>query len=348
MTDAIQLMPIVSYPGNGIRGPSNQEQISDVWAAGAKAVTFRNAFVIGPGYICDADTNAVIYEFEGDGIFPTYVKAYTDNGMAPIYGRTGETTDGLLARASELESITLPACYTFIHFNLVYGHFLLEMAPKLLLIKELYEKGERFPIVLPSAIPQWLKPHIYAFFPEADLLVFDYAKQKVHAERIVAITGSNYLCHPAIIERFHRFSGAGVRGKRRIYVTRPDGHPTKRIFVNQAEIISIAREKGFEIVDPSSLAMRDQASLFAESAIVAGEFTSALHNTIFSPPGTATISINRVNIYQWLIANACGHYLDYVTPEGGNVEFSLELTNFQVSPADFVRSVESAVEFITL
>ena len=50
---------------------------------------------------------------------------------------------------------------------------------------------------------------------------------------------------------------------------------------------------------------------------MAGEFGSALHNTIFSPPGTQVIAVNFFNHYQSAIARVRRQRIAFVPPEDG-------------------------------
>jgi capsular polysaccharide biosynthesis protein len=48
-------------------------------------------------------------------------------------------------------------------------------------------------------------------------------------------------------------------------------------------------EYGIEIVEPHKYSQEEQIKLFSEASFVIGEYGSAMHNTLFSPPETKVI-----------------------------------------------------------
>lgn len=68
---------------------------------------------------------------------------------------------------------------------------------------------------------------------------------------------------------------------RRLYVTRDAG--LGRRLVNEAQVIALCREFGFEVVSPERLNLGEQAALFAAAECVIGVKGAALANIVFCP-----------------------------------------------------------------
>lgn len=100
----------------------------------------------------------------------------------------------------------------------------------------------------------------------------------------------------------------------------------QRQATNFDEMIAALRvvEPRLEVVDPSELSLREQVRLFDETRLLIGEYGSGLHNSLFSRPGTAVISIGESNEVQQQICKlqqqsyavvACNSHLgDYEIP----------------------------------
>ena len=71
---------------------------------------------------------------------------------------------------------------------------------------------------------------------------------------------------------------------RRIYVARTD--TTRRPLVNESAVIDEMRRRGFEILEPGCLSMRDQIRTFREADFVVGPHGAGMTNIVFCEPGT--------------------------------------------------------------
>jgi capsular polysaccharide biosynthesis protein len=100
---------------------------------------------------------------------------------------------------------------------------------------------------------------------------------------------------------------------RKIYVTR---RGYGRNLVNVDEVEDLVREFGFEVYDAAE--RPDQASDFAESAVVIGPSGSGLQNVVFCAPGTTVVELYsdaHVYPYQATLAQAAGLRYGYVLGE---------------------------------
>jgi hypothetical protein len=76
---------------------------------------------------------------------------------------------------------------------------------------------------------------------------------------------------------------------RRIYLSR--SRVANRLIENEPEIEEYFAARGYDVVHPETMPMNEQLAQFGSCNLLAGFSGSALHNVVFSPPGTALISL---------------------------------------------------------
>jgi capsular polysaccharide biosynthesis protein len=77
---------------------------------------------------------------------------------------------------------------------------------------------------------------------------------------------------------------------RRLFVSR-GAHPARRL-ENEAELVAIAAEAGYEVVLPERLDLVGQAALFRAAAAVVGVKGAALANILFCAPGASVLVLS--------------------------------------------------------
>lgn len=135
------------------------------------------------------------------------------------------------------------------------------------------------------------------------------------------------------------FDGYGLApsgNKRRLYVTRSD--TKKRRIANEAELLPLLAERGFEVVAPGKLSFRDQAALFMGAEAIVGPHGAGLTNILFAPKSARVLEIfpaNKVKNTYLLLAHSLGQtYRGMVAGVGGSREW------FRVDP----RALETALD----
>jgi O-antigen biosynthesis protein WbqL len=222
--------------------------------------------------------------------------------------------------------------WAVLHFNLIYGHWLIEMMPKLFLIARLRAHGITAPIAWPTTAPEYMRAIVEAVLPGQPLLEYDPRWEHIAAERVLmpGMMHREYVFHPALADDLNAFAvtcGAPHRPGASLFVSRSAlGRPsTFRDMTNAQEVEALAAGLGLEVVHPEQLTWRDQVALFAGARLVVGEFGSGLHNALFSPAGTRVVALNWITEVQSRIATFRGHDLGYVMdPDGRPRAFRLE------------------------
>lgn len=130
-------------------------------------------------------------------------------------------------------------------------------------------------------------------------------------------------------------------GWRKLYLTRKN--TWSRNVVNEAELLPLLQERGFEIVDCGALTFDGQIRLFAEAALVAGPHGAALTNILWSPPGAAMIEIFEpaaVRRCYWSMCRTLGHR--HSCGVGQPVSQEAKEANIRVPVHEFIRAIENA------
>lgn len=142
---------------------------------------------------------------------------------------------------------------------------------------------------------------------------------------VIPLQGKHYLCknlivpsminkppHPTVyscnfIKDFFKEHSSKVNG-RRIYSTRT----SRRIVVNEKDIISLLKKKGFEIIDNDKLTFEEQIKTYSEADYVIGPHGANLSNLVFCKKGTKILEMFNPSFFglvYWFISDI--NKLDY-------------------------------------
>ncbi len=200
-------------------------------------------------------------------------------------------------------------------------HFLCDQMPKLALYRR---SGSRLDAatVIGARLRYPFQTDIAARFGAGEWLPTDVATRVRVAELSVVSTCAENQ-HPAHLGA--PWAMAAIRaafglpaseatasgiGHRRLYVSRSDAR--SRRVVNEAELLSVLLPAGFEVVVPGSLAIADQAALFAQASHVVGAHGAGMTNIAFCSPGARVLELfhRHYGTYAFAILAQAGR-LDY-------------------------------------
>lgn len=206
------------------------------------------------------------------------------------------------------------------HPNLVYGHFLLEILPRLFVLDVLRQFGADFPMLLSTTVPAWARSFVRMFVPEDRIIPYDAGRHRVVAPCFIlpSMLQHDHNFHPAfnlMIQQLAQRQPPQPPGPTHLYVSRAN-FGDERI-ENEDEVERVMADLGFTVIQPHRMTPEQQVHIFSGARVVAGEYGSALHNAIFSPAGTRVIALNFFNNYQSKIARVRRHHLAFVPPEDG-------------------------------
>jgi capsular polysaccharide biosynthesis protein len=230
----------------------------------------------------------------------------------------------------EVETLVLDEpCAVALHPNLVYGHLLLEMLPKLYLLGVLRRMGRRFPLALSTRTAGWALAFVRLYVEDSDIVWFDPATQVVRAPSFIVPSMMNlhFYLHPAMnlmVEDLIARVGADAAGAgagRLVYLSRRQFREGLFNAVEGEERIeAMLAGMGFSIVAPELLSLAQQVGIYTGAACLVSEYSSASHNALFAPRGARVVVLNWLNSLQSRICGLRGQKLGVVEPEGGFVD----------------------------
>ncbi|WP_271084261.1 glycosyltransferase 61 family protein [Brevundimonas sp. NIBR11] len=204
----------------------------------------------------------------------------------------------------------------------VYGHWLVDFIPRVRIARQaLGGDFHDHVIPVPATTPGWavtLLSQLCGVF-EDQLFRYDPATHHItFSEASVPTYGhANYHFHPHVAAYWPTIPAD--RRQRRLCISRlnfegkTDG--VLKNFADRELFERLATNRGYELVYPETLSIREQIDLFGQASHVIGEYGSALHNTLFSPQDAAVGAIRCPNDVQLRIAALKGQKSVICTPE---------------------------------
>lgn len=209
----------------------------------------------------------------------------------------------------------------------IYGHWLIDFVPRLELSKLIAQEASIKYLFGP--LKDWMKDLIAksgirefeslgTCFEKHDKLIVPTSTKfgygffepiNTHAWRSLALRYN------------HENVDSTFPSTERIFVSRRHWQSERAIDYYE-ELEALVADLGFVVVYPETLSLAEQALLFSKARIVVGEDGSALHNVIFSAPGTrlgVLMHAERSNLWHAGICDLLGHQIAYAqlpnTPE---------------------------------
>ena len=242
----------------------------------------------------------------------------------------------------------VPACFS------QYFHFGAQLLPRILArLHDLGNEASGLAIALPDFAAPFVSEMLELCGIGGDRIVSIPASKTVQFTnaRVMNPTLDDWQCAPEDLALARTvLSAPAGQPSRRIYLKRPLGsvRSRDRALVNEAELLSIADEFGFEMVDPASMTQREQQQLFSQAKILCGPVGAALTNALYLSSGSTVVCLgiaeSAVSIYPGL---TLGQDVPFVLVFG-NFEPSLVNSRrfpqlpYSVRPADFRKALEAA------
>ena len=205
----------------------------------------------------------------------------------------------------------------------IYGHWLVDLLPKLYLLRAAAQDISSLRYIIPHDVPQfaltWLK---LLGIREEQLVPIAAWETLTCDEVLIPTTLHNGVRVSPVFFDVREFLiraveaaagpiGGGSYGER-LFISR-SAAPQTRLLVNRAEIERLAEDSGFTIVHPQAMPIPEQVQLFRNATVVAGEYGSGLHGTIFSRCGTRVCAIRGDALHPAFIQSGLGTALGHPT-----------------------------------
>ena len=199
--------------------------------------------------------------------------------------------------------------------HLIYGHWLVDFIPRFAVARAaLGEAFARHRIALPHDTPGWALVMLETFVGvgRGQCVFFERGVERLAVEQacIPSYGHTDYQFHPWVAGVYGSVgTPAAGPGTRKLCISRVafEGatHGVQKLFATRAAFEQMAAVRGFEIVRPEAMDFADQVALFRSASHVIGEYGSALHSSVFSPPGLKTGFIRCPNQIQLRLSALC-------------------------------------------
>lgn len=254
----------------------------------------------------------------GREFHPDYHKFFLENNMiAEAEYRFGEN----------VLDVADPICLVSGYHDFIYGHFLIETLPKILLAADIVRADPRIKVALPiRKAATFIKDIIEAFIPEDRLLIFDDETSVLNCARVIQPT-----LFGSLKEGFHSIANAYIwkcqmqaveAGKPSpphdaLMIQRSLHSYTFRKIRNMDEVMRVVERYGIRSFEPAKVDFLQQVSTFANCRIAISEYTSASHNSLFMPFNSRKVVINWCGEVESRIAALRRQFMYYVPPSSG-------------------------------
>ena len=235
----------------------------------------------------------------------------------------------------------------------IYGHWLSDFLPKLYLLHASGRDVRQLRYLLPADTPAFGRAWFDVLgIPPENVIPFDPDGELVWVEELlVPTTFHNGVRVSSLLKDAARFLLSLVvdhtgelmptSGHRRMFVSRARTSQSRSL-QNRVRIEEIAIQAGLELVYPESMTLPQQMRLFGEASMIVGEYGSALHNSLFSLPGTTVCalrgSLGHPGFIQSGFGQALGQPTGYVFGEQADQSAD---GRFFVSELDFAECLRT-------
>ncbi|HEY5893124.1 MAG TPA: glycosyltransferase 61 family protein [Chthoniobacterales bacterium] len=193
-----------------------------------------------------------------------------------------------------------------------YGHWVLEMLPRILFIRDKLgvEAAHYRYLIAGSRQDYQLETLHYIGIPDQNILWTKPGHSYEVADALVPSFGSRGARNLRLdmISRLRLAGGlnekASPNPSRKLYIER--GKESFRRVLNESQVIDMLRQHGFEVINPRNYSFHEKVELFSSATVVAGVISSGLANAVFMPKGSKVIEIfppDFVDTGNWILCD---------------------------------------------
>ncbi len=190
-----------------------------------------------------------------------------------------------------------------------YGHFLVEILPRILLAREHMPSAGVMVQAAPETLRQVMDDAL-ALAGVAPGEVVALGPAPVRVARLVVVDGlSDHGRHlsPLVIGLLERLTrDIPAQGAADLFVIRPHG---PRRLADEDAVAAAAGLAGFRVIDPGAMAFAAQVAAFKGARRIVGVMGAGLANSVFAPPGAALFVLapaGMTDSFYWFLAGLRG------------------------------------------
>jgi capsular polysaccharide biosynthesis protein len=227
-----------------------------------------------------------------------------------------------------------------------WGHWLVDFMPRLWVLRAAGHDLAALRFLLPPDIRPFVHPLLAAAGLRPDQLeTYAYWRELIRTDLLLLPTGLRAgdrlaPCFAAATAWWTQLLRAPTGIGARLFVSRT-GAPQARQLANRAPIEAMARDAGFKLIRPEALTLQEQAAAFGGAEVIAGEYGSALHNSVFARADTLVVGLRGTSRHpsfvQCGIATALRQQHAYVFGDSGGQDVE---QRYGVEPRVFAKAIE--------
>jgi hypothetical protein len=201
----------------------------------------------------------------------------------------------------------------------IYGHFLTEIFPKIAIVDMAYRLGFRFPVVIGNQTPEYCERFFRIIVPDVEIIRIPIGGIQINQCFLPSLPAL-YLMNKVQTYAFDKAMDVARSDKTerlRLLVCRSHVQNSFRQIENWTEIQALVESYGFTPFTPGDHSLEEQIDHFRRSDVIFGEYSSALHNSLFAGPAQI-ISLNWINHVQQAICYSRSQPLTIIMPEAGS------------------------------
>ncbi len=274
-------------------------------------------------------------------VFPKHLQEITAAREAAFKERPRRRVPGIVA------------CVTSPGYK-IYGHWLAEILPRLAVLEAAGARLEKLVFPVAADTPKYgLELLHLCGVPKNRILTYGADEVLQPDELLVPTLMHNGVRYAPLLADAAALFKRGVEkaghslasssAPSRIYLARAGGN---RRLMNRETLQAMAEEAGFTCVQPEKMSLPDQMAMFACAREIAGEYGSAFHTALFSPPGTIVCGLRGSLQHPGFLQTAMGEVLDqptgYVFGQSGTGNQPSDYTVDEQHFADCLRIVFGA------
>ena len=207
----------------------------------------------------------------------------------------------------------------------VYGHWLVDILPRLWVLHRSGYLIEDLSFIIPVGAPPFVLPLLETFgISSKQIIYYDERAEILEIEELLIPTNLRrasrmHSCFREardflVARRTPSTDDADVPGGYgdRIFISRRNADASRSL-INRDIVEKLAIDAGFQLAYPEDLSIGGQIDLFAQARQIMGEYGSGLHNSIFSRPGTLICAVRGTSVHPGFIQSGLGHVCDQQT-----------------------------------
>ncbi|WP_331297291.1 glycosyltransferase family 61 protein [Methylobacterium hispanicum] len=351
----VELRPPATARPASIRCPAwgpKREWMPKAFAQMAPAISSIGVYILRN---CEIRGLAIAY-LDGQLVnAPDLIPSYVEHSLSNINISSFDAT--LPIREVDGQSVVFVS-----NAYLVYGHWLLDILPRLWIATQLYHVDAAANFILPNGTPSFALDIMSEYFGIDAFMSFDIERETLLIEEAImpSLPHNDHffhpimnefvewlLVHPSVIAAETKCNSAPEL----IYITRKGFRDVstsyKRSISNEDQVLELVESLGFSVVSPEQLSWSEQIFLFSRALIIAGEDGSGLHNAVFSPGNASVICLNPVNQVQVTIAALRNQQITVLCSHDGDGEVKTEqevdLTRLRLAISAAAKSAGNSI-----